>query len=105
MIFNCGLEKKNEEINTIIAETTREVAIAQENSCEALISKQRHNYQNLCAAYKFAYLPLQVHLFKAVEFCLQNILQIIGTVLRKRLINRKWDGKITIVFAMLMSYL
>ncbi|XP_055301538.1 plipastatin synthase subunit E-like [Sitodiplosis mosellana] len=34
---------------------------------EALLSKQRHHYRNICAAFKFASLPMKVHLFKAVD--------------------------------------
>ncbi|XP_055305078.1 uncharacterized protein LOC129569885, partial [Sitodiplosis mosellana] len=34
---------------------------------EALLSKQRHHYRHICAAFKFDSLPIKVHLFKAVD--------------------------------------
>lgn len=41
---------------------------------EALLLKQRFNYQNICAAYKIDSLPVMVHLFKAntLSHCLDN---------------------------------
>lgn len=34
---------------------------------EALLSKQRFNYQNICQKFKIDFLPSKIHLFKAVE--------------------------------------
>lgn len=41
---------------------------------EALLTKQCHNYQNLCAAYKIDSLPMKLHLFKASEAMPEDIL-------------------------------
>ena len=33
----------------------------------ALLSRQRHNYQNICGSYEIKSLPIRVHLFKAAD--------------------------------------
>lgn len=40
---------------------------------EALLSKQRFNYQNMCAAYRIDSIPINIHLFKANSLDLNSI--------------------------------